>query len=71
MDGKKEIGRKLKVDYKDEEGEYLGWFAGTIAAYNKRQGFFINFDAATVNGQKYEKWSDWLEELDSDDVILF
>jgi hypothetical protein len=63
--GKKLINSRVEIEYKMPEEEnhvrYLGWFAGTIIAYNKNKGYLVEFDDPKED-------ADWIENIYSTDV---
>ncbi len=72
--GRDLIGTRVAIEY-EEAGksgtvQNLCWFEGTITAYNRREGYFIEFDATKRRGSKVAEWSDWIEDLDTDDVRI-
>ena len=73
-DGKSLIGTKLATEYQeandDGEMQYLGWFHGTVTAFNRRDGYFVEYHEQVCNGRLHAKWSEWLDTLDNDDVKL-
>ena len=50
--------------------QYMGWFEGKIVAYNRRQGYFVEYDEKEVDGKRIPPWSDWLEGLNTNDVKI-
>ena len=60
---------------KDRTGKvtkYWGWCKGQIVAYRRNAGYLVKFkDIIDTNGTVIEGWSDWIEDLNSDDVRLF
>ena len=69
------IGLKVKVEYQEQNSgrtsmDYMGWFEGTVVSYNRRKGYFVQFHDQDINGKKIPSWSDWLEDLYTDDVVI-
>ena len=51
--------------------QYMGWFKGKIVAYNRRQGYFVEYEEKDWEDRKtIPQWSDWLEDLDTNDVKI-
>ena len=48
----------------------MGWFKGKIVAYNKRQGYFVEYEEKEEDRKTIPQWSDWLEDLDTNDVKI-
>ena len=67
------IGTTVAVEFQEESpdgkgAQYLGWFNGIISSYNRRNGYFVTFEGKEVNGKKVTPWSEWLKNLDTEDV---
>jgi hypothetical protein len=64
----------VEYDEKDKSGKvskYWGWCKGQIMAYRKNAGYLVKFaDIIDTNGNVAEGWSDWIEDLKSNDVRL-
>ncbi|CAB4013002.1 Hypothetical predicted protein, partial [Paramuricea clavata] len=71
--GRTLINRLIEVEYdeKDKSGKvtkYWGWCKGQIMAYRKNAGYLVKFaDIIDTNGNVAEGWSDWIEDLKSND----
>ena len=60
--GKQLISTRKEVEYEAPEGgRYLGWFPGTVIAFNKNKGYLVKFDDPNED-------SDWIDNLYSKDV---
>jgi hypothetical protein len=67
------IGTRLQVEYQEESTDgqrmiYLGWFEGEIMAFNRRDGYFVQFDDKEIDGRTIKGWSEWIERIDTEDV---
>lgn len=71
--GKALIGTKVLVEYQEMNGERMeniGWFEGKIVAFNRRDGYFVEFNDKQTESQTYKGWSEWIEDLDSPDISI-
>ncbi|XP_031557429.1 uncharacterized protein LOC116294047 [Actinia tenebrosa] len=71
--GRSLIGTKVSVEYQEMNGgvmKYMGWFDGTIAAFNRRDGYFIEFQDSEKDGKVIKGWTEWLGDIESNDVKL-
>lgn len=71
--GRNLIGTTVAVEFQEESpdgkgAQCLGWLNGTISSYNRRNGYFVTFEGKEVNGKKVTPWSEWLENLDTEDI---
>ena len=60
--GNAPIGAKLEVEFNrvnlDGSTEYLGWIKGTIAAWNRSEGYLVNFEGLQEWLQSVEEQQD-------------
>lgn len=74
--GRALIGAKVKVEFQEQRGNKMtniGWFLGKIVAYNaynRRDGYFVEFHDQENESGKYKGWSEWIEDVNSPDVQI-